>query len=167
VCYTEINNKKVSKGNLMKKNAEKSKTLLAEIQKNFTDNKGWDTEEQMLKDMASFRREVFMEQNVMQELVAGILTVMQEQVVSIILYGSVARGTNTEDSDVDVALLIKGELNSATEDMLSDFIVDMNLKYNKVFSVIDIDIDKFSAWETTLPFYQNMKKEGIVLWKAA
>jgi predicted nucleotidyltransferase len=41
---------------------------------------------------------------------------MQEQVVSIILYGSVARGTNTENSDVDVALLIKGELNSATED---------------------------------------------------
>jgi hypothetical protein len=40
-----------------KKNAEKSRALLAEIQENFTDDKGWDTEEQMLKDMASFRRE--------------------------------------------------------------------------------------------------------------
>jgi predicted nucleotidyltransferase len=110
---------------------------------------------------------VLMEQNVMQELVAGILAVMQEQVVSIILYGSVARGTNTEDSDVDVALIIKGKLDSATEDRLSDFIVDMNLKYDKVFSVIDIDIDKFSTWETAMPFYRNVKKEGIVLWKAA
>jgi hypothetical protein len=36
-----------------------------------------------------------------------------------------------------------------------------------VFSVIDIDIDKFSTWETAMPFYQNVKKEGIVLWKAA
>jgi predicted nucleotidyltransferase len=110
---------------------------------------------------------VLMEQNVMQELVAGILAVMQEQVVSIILYGSVARGTNTENSDVDLALLIKGELNPVTEDRLSDFIVDMNLKYDKVFSVIDIDIDKFYTWEKAMPFYQNVKKEGIVLWKAA
>jgi predicted nucleotidyltransferase len=110
---------------------------------------------------------VLMEQDVMQELVDGILAVMQEQVVSIILYGSFARGTNTPDSDVDVALLIKGKLNPATEDRLSDFIVDMNLKYDKVFSVIDIDIDKFSAWETAMPFYRNVKKEGIVLWKAA
>jgi predicted nucleotidyltransferase len=109
----------------------------------------------------------FMEQNVMHELVAGILAVMQEQVVSIILYGSVARGTNTEDSDIDVALLIKGELDPVTEDRLSDFIVDMDLKYDKVFSVIDIDIDKFSTWESTMPFYRNVKKEGIVLWKAA
>jgi predicted nucleotidyltransferase len=110
---------------------------------------------------------VLMEQNVMQELVAGILAVMQEQVVSIILYGSVARGTNTENSDVDIALLIRGELNPVTEDRLSDFIVDMNLKYDKVFSVIDIDIDRFYTWETAMPFYQNVKKEGIVLWKAA
>jgi predicted nucleotidyltransferase len=118
----------------------------------------------LLKDR---RGMVLMEQDVMQELVDGILAVMQEQVVSIILYGSFARGTNTPDSDVDVALLIKGKLNPATEDRLSDFIVDMNLKYDKVFSVIDIDIDKFSAWETAMPFYRNVKKEGIVLWKAA
>jgi predicted nucleotidyltransferase len=110
---------------------------------------------------------VLVEQNILQELVAGILSVMQEQVVSIILYGSVARGTNTEDSDVDVALLIKGELDPVTEDRLSDFIVDMDLKYDKVFSVIDIDIDRFSTWETVMPFYRNVKKEGIVLWTAA
>jgi hypothetical protein len=40
-----------------KKNAEKSKKLLADIQGNFTNDKGWDTEEQMMEDMASFRRE--------------------------------------------------------------------------------------------------------------
>jgi predicted nucleotidyltransferase len=108
-----------------------------------------------------------MEQNVLQELVAGILEVMQTQLVSIILYGSAARGTNTEESDVDVAVLIHGALDRNTEDKLSDFIVDMNLKYDKVFSVIDIDIEKFSTWERVIPFYQNVNKEGIVLWKAA
>ncbi|MDO4309096.1 MAG: nucleotidyltransferase domain-containing protein [Eubacteriales bacterium] len=108
-----------------------------------------------------------MEENILNELVNGILKIMRPAVVQIVLYGSVARGTNTEESDVDVALLIKGCLDKNTEDLLSDFIVDMNLKYDKVFSVIDIDYDNFLKWKKVTPFYQNVTKEGVVLWKAA
>lgn len=108
-----------------------------------------------------------MEKNILNELVNGILKIMRPAVVQIVLYGSVARGTNTEESDVDVALLIKGCLDKNTEDLLSDFIVDMNLKYDKVFSVIDIDYDNFLKWKKVTPFYQNVTKEGVVLWKAA
>lgn len=108
-----------------------------------------------------------MEKQILQELVDGILRTMPEQPIRIVLYGSVARGTQTVESDVDVALIMNGQLDNQTEDKLSDFIVDMNLKYEKVFSVIDIDIEQFQKWENVLPFYKNMKKEGIVLWKAA
>ena len=52
---------------------------------------------------------------------------------------SYARETNTSESDVDIALLLNGNLNENTEDKLSDLVVDLNLKYDKVFSVIDID----------------------------
>jgi predicted nucleotidyltransferase len=108
-----------------------------------------------------------MDEKIIQELVRGICSVMQEQLVEIVMYGSIARGTGTEESDVDVALIIRGQMNVETEDELSDFIVDMNLKYDKVFSVIDIDVDKFSIWESAMPFYKNVSREGIVLWKAA
>lgn len=108
-----------------------------------------------------------MNQKVYMELVKGILELMEERVVRIVLYGSVARGTSTEESDVDIALLIRGNLDKDTEDKLSDIVVDMNLKYDKVFSVIDIDYDKFQKWEKVMPFYQNVNREGIVLWKAA
>ncbi|HHV10300.1 MAG TPA: nucleotidyltransferase domain-containing protein [Clostridiales bacterium] len=108
-----------------------------------------------------------MDKNILKELVDGILAIMEHKVVSIILYGSVARGTNTEESDVDVALLIWGSLDKDTEEKLSEFIVDMNLKYDKVFSVIDIDYDNFRKWEKVTPFYQNVTREGVVLWKAA
>lgn len=60
---------------------------------------------------------------------------------------------------------MNGQLDKQTEDKLSDFIVDMNLKYEKVFSVIDIDIEQFQKWENVLLFYKKVKKEGIVLWK--
>ena len=108
-----------------------------------------------------------MEQRISHELVEGILAVMQDKIDRIILYGSVARGTNTKDSDIDVALLVKNKLDPDTEDRLSDFIVEMNLKYDRVFSVIDIEAEKFAAWKTTIPFYQNVSVEGIFLWKAA
>lgn len=108
-----------------------------------------------------------MEDSVWNEFVRGILSIMDNRLVSIILYGSVARGTNTAESDVDIALLMYGKLDSDTEDKLSDFIVDLNLKYDKVFSVIDIDVDHFRKWINAVPFYQNVEREGVVLWKTA
>lgn len=108
-----------------------------------------------------------MEEGIWNEFVKGLLEIMKNKLVSVILYGSVARGTNTEDSDVDITLLMHGKLDFETEDKLSDFIVDMNLKYDKVFSVIDIDVEHFQKWVNALPFYQNVEREGIVLWRAA
>lgn len=108
-----------------------------------------------------------MDEKILMELVDGILGIMKNRVISIILYGSMARGTNTEESDVDVAILMQGNLDKETEEKLSDFIVDMNLEYDKVFSVIDIDYDMFCKWQKVTPFYQNVTEEGVILWKAA
>lgn len=104
---------------------------------------------------------------VLGELVEGILSILESQVIRIVLYGSVARGTNTAESDVDIALLLNGNLSRETEDKLSDLIVDLNLKYDIVLSVIDIDYEMFKKWEKVTPFYKNVNEEGVVLWKAA
>lgn len=42
-----------------------------------------------------------------------------------------------------------------------------DLRYDKVFSIIDIQEKNMEKWGSVLPFYQNVQKEGIVLWKAA
>jgi len=108
-----------------------------------------------------------MEKEMMIEFVNGLLAIMERSLVRIVLYGSVARGTQTEESDIDIALLTHGALDDELEDKLSEFIVDMNLKYDRVFSVIDIEYEQFQKWENVLPFYQNVNWEGVVLWKAA
>ncbi len=108
-----------------------------------------------------------MKEQMMVELVEGILKIVGDRLGSIVLYGSVARGTASGESDVDIALFINGTLDSVLEDKLSDFIVDMNLKYDKVFSVIDIDVANYQKWEKVIPFYKNVEQDGIVLWKAA
>ena len=105
--------------------------------------------------------------DVYDELVDRIINALEGQVIRIVLYGSVARGTNEIDSDIDIAVFVHERLDDVLEDRLSDVIVDMNLKYNKIFSVIDIDESVYLKWKNVTPFYQNVEKEGIVLWKAA
>ena len=105
-------------------------------------------------------------QKIFEKTIPGFQSIYGDELVSIILYGSVARGTQTDDSDVDIAVIVK----KYTEDMhdkMIDLIVDLELEYAKVLSVLLIDYDNFRKWENILPFYKNVKKDGITLWKAA
>lgn len=108
-----------------------------------------------------------MQKNILQELVQGIRAAINDKLVSIILYGSVARGTETNESDVDIAIIINGKMDKKMEDALSDVIVDLNLKYDKVFSVVDIDKAELAKWGNVMPYLRSVKNEGVVLWKAA
>ena len=93
------------------------------------------------------------------ELVEELKNIFNDCLVSIILYGSVARGTETDESDVDIAIIIKDAKSQPVTDKLVDFTLDLDLKYDKVFSIIDIDYDEFLKWENVLPFYKNVKKD--------
>ncbi len=108
-----------------------------------------------------------MQQTMFDELVHGLLSILAEQTVQIVLYGSTARGTAEPESDIDIAIFLTHKLDARQEDELSSLIVELNLKYNKVFSVVDIDQETYQKWRSVAPFYRNVDKEGIVLWKAA
>lgn len=103
---------------------------------------------------------------IFQKLIPGLLNIFQDSVNRIILYGSVAKGTQTSESDVDIAVIVNG-YTKPMHDAMTDFIVDLELEYNKVLSVLLIDYNKFKEWENVMPFYKNVKKEGIQLWPAA
>lgn len=105
-------------------------------------------------------------QEVFEKMIPGFQTIFGNVLEKVILYGSVARGTQTMESDVDIAVIVR----KYTEDMhdkMIELTVDMESKYNKVLSVLLIDYDNFREWEDVLPFYKNMKKDGIMLWSAA
>ena len=101
------------------------------------------------------------------ELINGLLSILPVQLERVVLYGSTARGTATPDSDIDIAIFVSSRLTSRQEDMLSEFVVEMNLKYDKVFSVIDIDQQTYLKWKNVTPFYKNVDNEGVTLWMAA
>lgn len=102
-----------------------------------------------------------------EELVQGLTTIFQNNISMIILYGSVARNEATNESDVDIAIIIKKEMDDQTKKRFISWAADMDIRYEKVFSIVDIREDNMKKWERVLPFYQNIRKDGIVLWKAA
>jgi predicted nucleotidyltransferase len=108
-----------------------------------------------------------MQDTMYEELVRGLLDILPTQTVRIVLYGSTARGTAGPESDVDIALFLNSRMDVAQEDRLSDLIADLDLKYDRVFSIVDIHQETYTKWLEVTPFYQNVEKEGIILWKAA
>lgn len=85
----------------------------------------------------------------------------------IVLYGSYARGSQTSESDMDIALFLGGEDNDDLHERMTDLVVDYELELGVTLSVVTIDDAQFQQWKDTLPYFQNISKEGIALWKAA
>lgn len=65
------------------------------------------------------------------------------------------------------AIIIKGEMDNQTKKRFISWTADMDIRHERVFSIVDIQEDNMKKWESVLPFYQNIRKEGIVLWRAA
>lgn len=102
-----------------------------------------------------------------EELAQGLTDIFREKLLMIILYGSVARDEATMESDVDIAILLKNEMDETEKEKFLTWVVDMDIRYDRVFSIVDIQEDKMERWGKILPFYKNVQEEGIVLWKAA
>lgn len=103
---------------------------------------------------------------VLSILVPELRNIFSERIDRIILYGSVARGTQTPESDVDIALIVRG-YTEAMHEAMTDLTVELQLEYDMVLSLVLIDYDNFREWNEQLPFYRNVQKEGITLWQAA
>ncbi|MBR4195145.1 MAG: nucleotidyltransferase domain-containing protein [Synergistaceae bacterium] len=109
-------------------------------------------------------RKTLDDKEMFDDIVRAILSVIGDDAVRIILYGSVARGDNTWESDVDIAMVIRGELDRNTDKKLTRAVTELDLKYDTVLSVIDIEENHFSRYKYELPFYKNIEREGITLW---
>ena len=47
-----------------------------------------------------------------EELIAGLLKIFGNNISMIILYGSVARNEYTDESDIDIAIILKNEIDN-------------------------------------------------------
>lgn len=101
-------------------------------------------------------------------LAEQLKSLYRDKLKAVILYGSAARGTDLEDSDVDILVIVDAtqeELRSYS-DALSDISTDFALEFFKVFSIIDVSFQEFSEWKDISPFYKNVARDGVLLYAA-
>jgi len=85
-----------------------------------------------------------------------------DRLVSIILYGSHARGDAEEGSDIDIVMALSECVNPLEErDRMGDILYELDVKYDTVISVVVVDARDLDTRET--PFLLNVRREGIVL----
>ncbi|MCK4581623.1 MAG: nucleotidyltransferase domain-containing protein [Dehalococcoidia bacterium] len=79
---------------------------------------------------------------------------------SIILYGSWARGAATEESDIDLLIVLEGKIAPGREiDRMIDIITELNLKYGVLISVYPISAEDYLVVNS--PLLMNVRKEGV------
>ncbi|HCC69016.1 MAG TPA: hypothetical protein DEP99_03925 [Nitrospiraceae bacterium] len=80
----------------------------------------------------------------------------------VILYGSKARGSYTEDSDVDIMFIFASPVNRHLKNEISDILFEYEVAYDVALSALFISEDAFSKKRT--PFLNALRVEGIVIW---
>ena len=100
--------------------------------------------------------------NMMKETYSALSNVFGEKLDEVWLFGSYARGDFDAESDVDIMALVdlpKEQL-ATYRRKVSDLSSDLDLKYDVLLSIKLQDKETFLRFSNTLPFFQNVMKEG-------
>ena len=84
---------------------------------------------------------------------------------SVILFGSYARGDYDVESDIDIMLLVDmpAEKLATYRKVIIEQLTDVDLEYGVYTSVKLQDLPTFEKWKDTLPFYQKVLAEGVLV----
>ena len=98
------------------------------------------------------------------EYVQRMITEHAEEVVSIMLYGSQARGEADDESDIDVFVIVRHNTPELYQ-ALGQLAWEVQYKHGVVISDMIRDLDQFKLMQANrFPYYQSIEREGVVLW---
>jgi predicted nucleotidyltransferase len=103
------------------------------------------------------------EMEAVREFCTAVKKALGNNLVSLRLFGSKARGKAREDSDIDIAVMVR-KRTSSVWDKVMDAAFTANLKWDVYISprVIESRALRNSKWRLT-GFVQNLEREGISL----
>lgn len=87
--------------------------------------------------------------------------ISSDNIVQTILFGSVARGDDTNESDIDILIIIRSD-NRQVEDMIDKMVVDFILEKEEVISPHVMTEDHFNKTKD-YNFLKTVMAEGMVI----
>ena len=105
--------------------------------------------------------------NIIYRFSQELRRILGDKLTKIIVYGSYARGDFRENSDIDIMILVKmsdEEIRLVKNDIY-DLAFEFEINTGIEFSPIIKNEDQYEYWIDTLPFYRNVRDEGVVIEK--
>ena len=99
---------------------------------------------------------------VIGEFVRRVQSLYGDRLKRVVVYGSCARDEATTESDIDLAVVLTGDVLPGKEiDRMIDIITDVNLEYGVLLSVYPVSEENYQ--NTNSPLLMNIRREGIAV----
>ncbi len=97
---------------------------------------------------------------IVREYREGLKEIFGDQLQSVILYGSRARGEDRQDSDIDLLCVLRGSFDYGEAiRRSSELTAGISLDRDVVLSRVFVSERDFSS--RNLPFFMNVRREGV------
>ena len=97
---------------------------------------------------------------VLDELKTKLSRIYGDRLKKVILYGSWARGDATDDSDIDLLVVLEGDVSPGREiERMIDAVTDVLLDHSELVSVYPVSEDDYERVNS--PLLMNARREGI------
>jgi predicted nucleotidyltransferase len=98
----------------------------------------------------------------LDDLKAELEDLYGDRLARVVLYGSYARGEAHEESDVDVLVVLEGEVDAAREiRRMGDAAFEVGLRHGQYVSVFPVSADDYAA--ATSNWLQNVHRDEVAL----
>jgi predicted nucleotidyltransferase len=96
----------------------------------------------------------------LEELKAALVELYGERLEGVYLYGSYARGDFTEDSDIDVLVVLHGDVKPGAEiTRLSPLLSEICLRHGLLLSVFPVSAEDHKTRQS--PFMVTVRREEV------
>ena len=100
---------------------------------------------------------------ILREVVKAYQAAYDTNIVKILMYGSYARGDYTEESDIDIVAIVKGDRRLLQDklEQIWDKSSELELEYETIISPTVIPYHEYEKYKDALPYYRNIEMEGV------
>ena len=106
------------------------------------------------------------ERAALADYLAQLRTTCGDRLLRVMLFGSKARGDSEPESDIDILVVLRGELDGL-KDRLADLSYDISLNYGVVVSDFVVGERRYD-WMSrhNEPWLSEVMREGVELWRS-